>query len=57
MSETLEAKVRRLAADSELLRAVASVREDGGLRYALGAAGKPWSHRSEPVSRVEIRIR
>jgi len=38
VSETLEAKVRRLAADSELLRAVASVREDGGLRYALGAA-------------------
>jgi hypothetical protein len=36
VDETLEAKVRRAIADSEFLRAVASVRDDGGLGLALG---------------------
>jgi hypothetical protein len=38
VGETLEAKVRRLAAGSEVLRAIASVRADGGLALALGDA-------------------
>lgn len=36
MNELLETRVRRLADSSELLRAVASVRADGGLNFALG---------------------
>ncbi len=36
MAETLEAKVRRLADGSELLRAIGSVRADGGVGLALG---------------------
>lgn len=39
MDETLEATVRRLTGESELVRAVASVRQDGGLALALGGAG------------------
>ncbi|MBN9520036.1 DUF4954 family protein [bacterium] len=38
MDETLEAKVRRLAAGSDLIRTVAAVRADGGVAYALGDA-------------------
>jgi NDP-sugar pyrophosphorylase family protein len=47
MHEPLESKARRLAAGSELLRAVASVREDGGLRFALGDASLRRLHRPE----------
>src|SRR5881394_1981570 len=36
MNETLEAIVRRLAAESELVQAVAAVRRDGGIAFALG---------------------
>jgi NDP-sugar pyrophosphorylase family protein len=38
MSDTLEARVRRLADESEFLRDVASVGRDGGLALALGGA-------------------
>ena len=38
MNETLDQRVRALAADSELLQAVSSIRKDGGLAIAIGAA-------------------
>lgn len=50
--ETLESKVARLAAESELVQAVESVRRDGGLELALGGTPLRQLHRSE-IARLE----
>src|SRR5436190_23825320 len=50
--ETLEAAVRRAMAESEFLRAVASVRADGGIALALGET--PLRHLFRPeVAQLE----
>jgi hypothetical protein len=52
LTQDLATKVRQAAAESDLVRAVAAVRRDGGIRLALGEA-EPRRLRAEEVTRLE----